>query len=200
MSTPLKVFGRWDLSEVQVADPGLKGYIDLTPILLPSSGGRHAKKQFGKSGISIVERLINKVMVTGHEGKTHRRSSGRNTGKKQKASKIVKGAFEIIEKKTKKNPAQILVYAVSNASPREETTRIRYGGIVYHQAVDVAPQRRLDMSLRLITLGAAKAAFKTKKSIEQCLANEIISASSYDTRCYSIAKKEETERISKAAR
>ncbi|MFQ5887069.1 MAG: 30S ribosomal protein S7 [Candidatus Hydrothermarchaeales archaeon] len=200
MNTSLKVFGKWDLSEVQVGDPGLKNYIGLTPVLVPSSGGRHAKKQFGKSNISIVERLINKVMVTGHEGKAHRRTSGRNTGKKQKASKIVRGAFETINKKTKKNPAQILANAVSNASPREETTRIRYGGIVYHQAVDVAPQRRLDMALRLITLGAAKAAFKSKKSIEQCLADEIMSASKYDTRCYSIAKKEEIERISKAAR
>ncbi len=200
MNTQFKVFGKWDLSEVQVEDLGLKNYVGLTSGIVPSSGGRHAKKQFGKSNLSIIERLINKIMVTGHEGKAHRRSSGRNTGKKQKATKIVRGAFEIINKKTKKNPAQILVYAVSNASPREETTRIRYGGIAYHQAVDVAPQRRLDMSLRLITLGAAKKAFKNKKPIEQCLADEIISASSYDTRCYSIAKKEEIERISKAAR
>ncbi len=200
MSQTMKVFGKWDLTEVQVNDLGLKNYINLKPVLLPSSGGRHAKKQFGKSNISIVERLINKMMVTGHEGKTHRRSSGRNTGKKQKASKIVEGAFDIINKKTKKNPAQILVNAVSNASPREETTRIRYGGIAYHQAVDVAPQRRLDMALRLISLGSAKAAFKNKKSIEQCLSDEILSASNYDTRCYSISKKEEVERISKAAR
>ena len=200
MNKPLKVYGTWDMSEVQIEDPGLKNYIGLNPILLPFSGGRHAQKQFGKSQISIVERLINKIMVTGHEGKTHKRTSGRNTGKKARASKIVKDALEIINKKTKKNPVQILVNAISNASPREETTRIRYGGIVYHQAVDVAPQRRLDMALRIITIGAAKAAFKRKRSIEECLANEIISASNYDTRCYSISKKEETERISKAAR
>ncbi|MFQ6135946.1 MAG: 30S ribosomal protein S7 [Candidatus Hydrothermarchaeales archaeon] len=200
MSDPLKIFGKWDISEAEVNDPGLKDYINLTPVFLPHSGGRHAKKQFAKSNISIVERLINRVMVTGHEGKAHRRTSGRNTGKKQKTYNIVREAFEIIEKKTKKNPVQILINAVSNASPREETTRIRYGGIAYHQAVDVSPQRRLDVALRLITVGAAKAAFKNKKSIAQCLAEEIIAASKYDNRCHSIAKKEEIERISKAAR
>ncbi len=200
MSETMKIFGKWDLTDVHVEDIGLKNYISLTPMILPNSGGRHAKKQFGKSKLSIVERLINKMMVTGHEGKTHKRSSGRNTGKKQKATKIVSNALDIINKKTKKNPVQILVKAVSNASPREETTRIRYGGIAYHQAVDVAPQRRLDMSLRLISIGAAKTAFKNKKSIEQCLSDELISASNYDTRCYSIAKKEEIERVSKAAR
>jgi len=195
-----KAFGKWDTSEVEVKDDGLKRYMNLKPMLLPHTDGRHFHRSFGKSEISIIERLINKVMVTGHEGKTHKRTSGRNTGKKQKAYKIVKEAFEIIHKKTKKNPVQVLVDAVSNASPREDTTRIRYGGIAYHQSVDVSPQRRLDFALRLITVGAANSAFKTKKSIANCLADELIAAANYDTKAYSIAKKEEKERISKAAR
>lgn len=195
-----KVFGKWDTAEVAVRDDGLRKYIDLKPMLLPHTDGRHFHRSFGKSDVSVVERLINKVMVTGHEGKTHRRTSGRNTGKKQKAHKIVRESFEIIHKKTKKNPVQVLVDAVSNASSREETTRIRYGGIAYHQSVDVSPQRRLDVALRLITIGAAKSAFKTKKSMAACLAEELMAAANYDTKAYSIAKKEEIERISKAAR
>ncbi len=196
----LKIFGIWDTSGVEVRDPGLKSYINLKPYYVPHSGGRHAKKPFGKSEINIVERLINRIAVTGHEGKKHKRTSGRNTGKKILHSRIVKEAFEIIEKRTKKNPIQVLVDALANAAPREDTTRIRYGGIVYHQSVDISPQRRLDLALRYITVGAAKSAFRTKKSIAAALADEIIAAANYDMKCYSISKKEELERIAKAAR
>jgi small subunit ribosomal protein S7 len=194
-----KIFGLWDPTEVEVRDPSLKAYINLRPVLVPHTMGRHFR-QFGKAEVPIVERLINKMMVTGHEGKKHRRTSGRNTGKKILASKIVKEALQIVEKRTKKNPIQVLVDALINAGPREETTRLKYGGIAYHQSVDVAPQRRLDLALRFIAIGAARQAFKSKKSIAQALAEEIIAAANYDLKCYSISKKEEIERIAKAAR
>ncbi|NOZ58617.1 MAG: 30S ribosomal protein S7 [Euryarchaeota archaeon] len=194
-----KIFGLWDPTEVEVRDPSLKAYINLRPVLVPHTMGRHFR-QFGKAEVPIVERLINKMMVTGHEGKKHKRTSGRNTGKKILAAKIVKEALQIVEKRTKKNPIQVLVDALINAGPREETTRLKYGGIAYHQSVDVAPQRRLDLALRFIAIGAARQAFKSKKSISQALADEIIAAANYDLKCYSISKKEEIERIAKAAR
>ncbi|RMF90368.1 MAG: 30S ribosomal protein S7 [Methanobacteriota archaeon] len=196
----LKVFGRWDTKDVVVHDPGLKRYISLRDVAVPHGGARNANKQFSQAEIHLVERLMNKLMVTGHEGKTHRRTSGRNTGKKMLAYRIVKEAFEIIEKRTKRNPIQVLVEAVSYASPREETTMLKYGGVSYHQSVDVAPKRRLDVALRFIAAGAAKSAFKKKKSLAQALAEEIISASKQDNKCYSISRKEEIERIAKAAR
>lgn len=195
----IKIFGIWDTSNIEVRDPGLKAYICLKPVYVPHTCGRHTEP-FGKSKVNVVERLINKLMSTGHEGKKHKRTSGRNCGKKHLTYNIVKEAFRIIEKRTKKNPIQVLVDALINAAPREETTRIKYGGIAYHQSVDVSPQRRLDLALRFITIGAAKSAFRSKKSIEEALADEIISAARYDIKCYSIAKKEEIERIAKAAR
>ncbi|NOZ76250.1 MAG: 30S ribosomal protein S7 [Euryarchaeota archaeon] len=195
----MKIFGLYDPTEVKVEDPGLKDYINLKPVFVPHSAGRH-NKPFGKTEVSIVERLINRLQVTGHDGKKHRRSSGRNTGKKHLTYKVVKEAFAIIHKRTKKNPIQVLVDALSNASPREETTRLKYGGIAYHQSVDVSPQRRLDIALKLITVGAARNAFKKKKSLASALAEELILAANYDTKAHSISKKEEIERISKAAR
>lgn len=194
-----KIFGVWDVDEVEVSDPSLKAYINLKSVSLPHSGGRHAHP-FGKSNVNIVERLVNRILITGHEGKKHKRTSGRNVGKKHLGYNIVREAFTIVEKKTKKNPIQVLVEALSNAAPREDTTRIKYGGVAYHQSVDISPQRRLDLALRYITVGAARSAFKNKKSIEMALAEEIISAANYDLKCYSISKKEETERIAKAAR
>ncbi len=195
----VKLFGIWDTTEVEVRDPGLKAYINLKPIYIPHSGRRHVKS-FGKADMHIVERLINRITVTGHEGKKHKRTSGRNTGKKHMTYAIVREAMDMIEQKTKKNPVQVLVDALTNAAPREETTRIKYGGTAHHQSAEVAPQRRQTIARRFITIGAAKAAFRTKKSMPQSLAEEIMGAANYDLKCYSISKKEEWERIAKAAR
>jgi len=198
-----KYFGRWDTEGIIVKDPGLKKYINLEPRLVLHSCGRHANKQFGKAQVSIVERLMNKLMRSGPgsrklKGKVIR--GGKATGKKMNAYKIVKKAFEIIEQRTSKNPIQVLVDAVQNAAPREETTRLTYGGITYYVAVDSAPQRRLDIALRNIAAGAYAASFNSKKPIEECLAEEIISAANNDVKSFAIAQKEEIERIAKGAR
>ena len=78
---------------------------------------------------------------------------GRNTGKKLNAMKIVEQAFDIINLMTDKNPLQVLVEAVSNAGPREDSTRIGTSGVVRRQAVDVSPFRRVSFALTLIPQG-----------------------------------------------
>jgi len=199
----IKLFDRWSFKGVKVPNPVMEKYIGLKPIYLPHTAGKLVGKQFSKSQMNIVERLINKMM---RSGQGTRKVAGRfirgggNTGKKQNAIKIVMKAFEIIEKKTNQNPVQVLVNAICNAAPREETTTIIYGGIRYHQAVDVAPQRMVDFALKYISLGAFATAFNNKTPIEECLANEIIWASQSDTKSYAIQRKEETERIAQSAR
>ena len=185
----IKLWGRWSLSEVEVRDPGLRKYISLKPVLLPHTEGRHEKRRFAKSKVPIVERLINQMM-----------RPGKNAGKKMLAMNIVKRAFEIIELRTGKNPVQVLVWAIENASPREETTRIAFGGILYHVSVDVAPQRRVDLALRFISEGARNCSFNNSKTIEECLADEIIAAAYGEPTSYAIRRKEEIERIAYAAR
>ncbi|RLG89554.1 MAG: 30S ribosomal protein S7 [Thermoprotei archaeon] len=185
----IKIFDKWSFKGIVIRDPSLKKYISLKPVYLPHTGGRHEHRRFGKAEVPIVERLINKLM-----------RPGRNTGKKHLAYNIVKRAFELIYLKTKTNPLQVLVRAIENAAPREETTRIMYGGIVYHVAVDVSPQRRVDLALRHITEGARLAAFRSPKPIEECLADEIIAAANYDTKSYAIQRKEEIERIALSSR
>jgi small subunit ribosomal protein S7 len=198
-----KLFGKWGFNEVQVKDEGLKKYIFLEPVYIPHSAGRNTGKQFGKSKMNIVERLVNKLM---RSGQGTRKVSGRyirgrrNTGNKQNAIRIVKKAFEIVEQRVKKNPIQILVDAIENAGPREETTTIIYGGIRYHQAVDVSAQRRVDFALKYIALGAFATSFNTKKSVEEALADELIYAANSNTKSYAIQRKEETERIAQSAR
>ena len=68
------------------------------------------------------------------------------------------------------------------------------------KAVDVSPSRRLDLSLRNLCKGAVSASYKNVKSIQECLADEIIRASNGDMNSFAISKKDELERIASSAR
>ena len=185
----IKLFGKWSFEGIEIRDPGLKRYISLKPVWLPHTGGRHEHRRFGKSEVPIVERLINKLM-----------RPGRNMGKKHLAYNIVKQAFEIIHLRTGENPLQILVRAIENSAPREDVTRIMYGGITYFVAVDVAPQHRVDVALKHLTEGARMCAFNNPKPIEESLADELIAAAEGDPKSFAVRKKEEIERIALSSR
>lgn len=196
----MKFFNKWDVSGISVTDPGLKDYINLKPVIVPKTGGRNVKIRFHKSKNSIVERLMNKVMVPGHKGKKHKLTSGHCTGKSVQAYQIVEDAFKIIEKTTNQNPILVFVKAVENAAPREEITSIEYGGARYPQSVDCSPQRRVDVVLRMMVQGSYTKSFGSKRSIKECLAEEILNAYKMDQKSNAIAKKLELERQSDASR
>ena len=196
----LKLFDRWDLTQVEVKDPSLKNYINLSPVLVPRSGGRNAKHPFYKNKSNIVERLMNHLMISGHKGKKHFISSGAYGGKSHTAFNITEDMLKIIEERTKKNPVETLVRAIENAAPREEITTIEYGGAKYPQAVDCAPQRRVDYALRMMVQGAAHKAFGEKIKIEEALADEIMKAAACTNASNAVAKKLELERQADAAR
>jgi small subunit ribosomal protein S7 len=183
------LFQKWSFKDISVKDIGLQRYLNLTPMVAPHSMGRHEHQRFRKSKVNIVERLINNLM-----------RSGRNAGKKAKATNIVKEAFEIINAKSGKNPIEVLVQSVENCSPCEDTTRISYGGVVYHLSVDVAPQRRIDLAIRHITEGARQASINTPKSIQECVADELLLASAKDIKSAGIAKRNEIERVAQSSR
>uniref|UniRef100_A0A7C3FAA6 Small ribosomal subunit protein uS7 n=1 Tax=Candidatus Methanomethylicus mesodigestus TaxID=1867258 RepID=A0A7C3FAA6_9CREN len=185
----IRLFGKWDVSTIEVRDLGLKSCIGLAPVNVPHSCGRHEHKRFGKLSINIVERLANRMMRT-----------GKNGGKKALALNIVSAALEIVQLKTGENPVQVLVRAIENSAPREEVTRISYGGISYPQSVDASPLRRVDLALRFITDAARQSSFSSNKPIEECLADEIALAGTGDPKSYSIQKREEIERIAISAR
>jgi small subunit ribosomal protein S7 len=200
METP-KLFDKYSF-DVQVTAPGLIEYINLKPIIVPHSGGRHVKKRFWKNKLSIVERLVNKMSVTGHSSlsRKHIFTSGRNTGKKQKAITIVEGAFDDIFKKTGKNPIEILVRAIENSAPRGETTSVQMGGVRRPVAVDVSPQRRVDLALGLITKGCFNRSRGSNRNMRQVLVEELIAASNNDPKSFAVEKKVNTERQAEAAK
>jgi small subunit ribosomal protein S7 len=183
------LFNKWDISEVKVTDPGLIRYVNLTALIIPHSCGKFSRQEFNKANMPIVERLINRLMQTEN-----------NTGKKQLAIGIVRDAFEIVNKKTKRNPIEVLVEAIANTGPREETVRLKYGGINVPKSVDTAPLRRVDTAIGFLAEATLKASRKSKKPASAILADELIAASKGDTKCFSVGKKEERERIAKSAR
>ncbi|EYC21863.1 hypothetical protein Y032_0018g3569 [Ancylostoma ceylanicum] len=98
------------------------------------------------------------------------------------------------------NPVQVLVNAIINSGPREDSTRIGRAGTVRRQAVDVSPLRRVNQALWLICTGAREAAFRNIKTIAECLADEIMNAAKGSSNSYAIKKKDELERVAKSNR
>uniref|UniRef100_A0A2K6F5R2 Small ribosomal subunit protein uS7 n=1 Tax=Propithecus coquereli TaxID=379532 RepID=A0A2K6F5R2_PROCO len=209
----IKLFGKWSTDDVQINDISLQvattlvmrwfiaqkehriphpDYIAVKEKYakyLPHSAGRYAAKRFRKAQCPIVERLTNSMMM-----------HGRNNGKKLMTVRIVKHAFEIIHLLTGENPLQVLVNAIINSGPREDSTRIGRAGTVRRQAVDVSPLRRVNQAIWLLCTGAREAAFRNIKTIAECLADELINAAKGSSNSYAIKKKDELERVAKSNR
>lgn len=196
----LKLFGRWN-SNVEVRDPGLKRYITLKPTIIPKScGARDYRERFQKSKMHIVERLALHLIVSGHSAKKHKITSGKFGGAFYTALKVVEKAFEIIEKRTGKNPVEVLVRAIENAAICEEVASYQLGGIIARVAVVTSPQRRVDKALRIICQSAYKISFNNKIDIANALAEELINASENSNKSLAIAYRERTEQEAMGAR
>jgi len=196
----LKAFNRWSVEGIKVEDSGLVPYITLNPKIVPKTGARYMGSKFHKSRIFIVERLINKVMVPGHKGKKHFRTSYYMTGKANHAYDAVEDALKKIEAIIKENPIKIFVKALENAAQREEIITIEYGGARYPKAVECSPQRRVDQALKHMVHGAYWRSFNSKRKFVDCLAEEIISAYKCSSASNAIAKKLEIERQADSSR
>ena len=194
-----KIFDKYDLNGIEVKDPGLKQVISLEPRLILKSQGRNFQK-FGQLKVNVVERLMNRLAVAGHRGKKHKIQKGISTGKYEKNMKIILEALDIIEKKTNKNPVEVLIKAIENSAPRDEITVIEYGGARYPQAVDVSPLRRINLAIRWIVHGSSDKAFNKKKTIAQGLAEEITLAADNNGDSFAVRKRNESEKQADSAR
>ncbi|MGA7923237.1 MAG: 30S ribosomal protein S7 [Thermoplasmata archaeon] len=183
------LFGKYSFEGIEVHDPGLAPYLYLHPVYAPHTEGRLSGRPFMKTHMHLVERLANHLM-----------KGGKFTGKKSKAVATVRRAFDEVAAQTKQNPLQLLVNAVENAAPREEVTRLQFGGISVPRAVDASPARRAAVAIRNIAQGAIQASRKSTKPIYSCLATEIQLAAKGDLTSFAVARKEEVERVAQSAR
>eukprot|EP01070_Trichotokara_eunicae_P006618 Trichotokara_eunicae@DN5065_c0_g1_i1.p1 len=188
----IQLFGKWPYVGLEISDHSLRDYIAIdakAQTFLPHTADRYQVKRFRKASCPIVERLVNSMMM-----------HGRNNGKKSMTIRIVKHAFEIIHLMTDKNPIQVYLDAVQNGAPREDAVRIGSAGVVRRQAVDVSPLRRVNQAVYLMTTGSRKAAFRSPRSIAECLADEIMNCAKESSNSFAIKKKDEIERTARANR
>ena len=183
------LFGKYPFEGVEVHDPGLLPYLYLHAVYAPHSEGRLTGRPFQKSRMHLVERLANHLM-----------RGGKFAGKKSKALATIRQSFAELAQKEGKNPLQLLVDAVENAAPREEVTRLQFGGISVPRAVDASPARRLNVAIRNLALGAIQASHKSTKPIHSCLADEIRLAAKGDLTSFAVGRKEEVDRVAQSAR
>ena len=190
-----KLFGRWSYEGIECDDISLAAYLDLKvtnqQVFVPYTAGRYQQKKFKKTKCPLIERFVCTMMVSG----------GRNNGKKQMAIRQVKQILELVHILTGLNPVQVLINAIKNGGAREDSTRIGSGGTVRRQAVDCSPLRRVNQAIYLMHKGAKDAAFRTIKSIQECMADEIINAAKgVGSNSYACRKKDEIERVAKGNR
>jgi small subunit ribosomal protein S7 len=198
----IKLFDKWSYDGIKIKDWTLENYINLKPIIIPHSAGRHEHRRFWKSSkVSIIERFVNRLLAPGFIGsKIKGHKSSYNSGKKMKLLRSIENAFTLIQLNTGENPIQILLDAICNVAPREETTRIALGGISYASAVDIAPQRRVDLAIKYIVQAIGGRAHSSERQIELNIAQELIQAAQNSQESRAVKRKEEIERIAVSAR
>lgn len=197
------LFGKYPTDEVVITDRSMQSTVRFNAQPYPNIFGRRRRKSYYDTHISVVERLMNKLMRGGTGKKIGGkviRTSGRLQGKKLKVMHIVEDAFERIKEKTGKNPVQVFVDALQNSAPIEDTTRVRYGGISYNVAVGISANRRVDVALKNIALASLIGAFKKKKRLSEALGDELMQAAQNSPDSYAIKKRVESERIARRAR
>ncbi|MEM3841235.1 MAG: 30S ribosomal protein S7 [Candidatus Micrarchaeaceae archaeon] len=197
-----KLFEKYSYA-VNVEDVSLKRYINLTPLEYPSTFRRKSQKDLSKAELNIVERLENAMMRGGTGGRVGGkiiRTEGRLQGKKIKVMHIIEKAFDAINERSNSNPLQMFVRALENSAPIEDTTRVRYGGIISNVAVDVSASRRLDIALKNIAMATVIGSFGKKKKMYDVLANEIMLAANNDVNSYAVKRKNEIERMARSAK
>ena len=190
-----KLFGKWSYEGVQCSETSLVNYLSVkstkAQVYVPYTAGRYQKKRFAKVNCPITERFTNMMMVGNH----------RQNGKKQMAVRIFRETLEIIHLCTGENPLQVIFNAITETGAREDSTRIGSGGTVRRQAVDVSPMRRVNQGIYLMCKGSRESAFRSHKSMSECLADEIINAAKgVNGNSYAFKKKDEIERVAKGNR
>ncbi|MGI6433830.1 MAG: 30S ribosomal protein S7 [Syntrophomonadaceae bacterium] len=114
-------------------------------------------------------------------------------GKKSLAENICYGAFDIVARKTGKDPMDAFEIAMKNITPILEVRARRVGGANYQVPVEVRPERRQTLAIRWLVGYARK---RGEKTMAERLAGEIVDA--YNSTGGSVKKKEDTHKMAEA--
>ena len=116
-------------------------------------------------------------------------------GKKSVSEKIVYGAFDIVSKKTDKEPLEFFHEALANVKPNLEVKSRRVGGATYQVPIEVRPRRAQALAMKWIVDCAVK---RNEKTMRERIASEIIDA--HNNKGNAVKKREETHKMAEANR
>lgn len=114
-------------------------------------------------------------------------------GKKSVAERIVYGAFDIVAKKTGKEPLEVFNAAMDNIKPIVEVKSRRVGGANYQVPVEVRPERQMALAMRWLREFSRK---RSEKSMGERLAAEMLEAA--ENRGGAVKKRDEVHRMAEA--
>jgi len=133
-----------------------------------------------KFGDVVVSKFINCLMLD---------------GKKSVAERIVYGAFDQVEEKSKQDPLEVFHTALDNIKPSVEVRSRRVGGATYQVPVEVRPERRKALAIRWLVQCARS---RNENTMRERLAGELMDAAS--NRGVAVKKREDTHRMAEANR
>lgn len=133
-----------------------------------------------KYGNVVVTKFMNSIMFA---------------GKKSVAERIVYGAFDVIEGKTRQSPVTVFQQALDNVMPAIEVRSRRVGGATYQVPVEVRTDRRQALGIRWIITAARG---RNEKTMTERLSAELLDAS--NNRGNAVKKREDTHRMAEANR
>ena len=114
-------------------------------------------------------------------------------GKKSVAERIVYGALERVEAKVKRAPVEMFHEALENIKPSVELRSRRVGGATYQVTVEVLPERRAALAIRLLITASRK---RNENTMEERLAGELLDA--VQSRGSAVKKREDTHKMADA--
>ena len=114
-------------------------------------------------------------------------------GKRSVAEKIVYGAFDTIDQKSKTDPIEIFKKALEEVGPVVEVKSRRVGGATYQVPIEVRPSRRQALAMRWLVDAARK---RSEKSMPQRLAGELSDAS--EGKGSAVKKREDVHKMAEA--
>ncbi|ASP33183.1 MULTISPECIES: 30S ribosomal protein S7 [Stappiaceae] len=133
-----------------------------------------------KFGDIVVTKFMNSIMYD---------------GKKSTAERIVYGAFDVVENKTRENPIEVFHAALENVMPQVEVRSRRVGGATYQVPVEVRTDRRQALAIRWLIAAARN---RNETTMVDRLSGELLDAA--NNRGTAVKKREDTHRMADANR
>jgi len=114
-------------------------------------------------------------------------------GKKSVAERIVYGAFDVVQERSKGDPLVLFHECLDNVKPAVEVRSRRVGGATYQVPVEVRSERAQALAIRWL-IGAARK--RNEDTMVGRLAGELLDAS--NNRGASVKKREDTHKMAEA--